>query len=916
MSITSEAETSLAEQPAPNTAEAADGHQHVASGPSVTGETSTDRQRLHLALAVGNVFTWEVDLATDALTCSPNVAEILGFPVGPTLDSAMSLVHPDDRADLQQWFQRGTAGRPEFDAEFRLVHPQTGDQVWVRSRGCHVPVDGASDRFIGASQQITDQKRQEMHATFLTAIQRDLSGSADEEAIPRAVAERIARYFDFALLTLVEGDANGDPTTVIYRHGPDDGQTVDIVDAVQPAGTLVPSLRARQTVTIDDALLEPGELSGTAPFEGGAMRSAILVPSAGNRRWTLLLGGYRRQPCHWRKDEIETLEDVTARLRLRLERVRSEAARRASDMRYRTLTGSIAEGFCVIEMLFDDDGTPVDYRFLEVNPAFERQTGLRQVEGKRILEIAPAHEAHWFEIYGRVAITGEPVSFEQEATAIGGRWFEVDAVRLGDPANRHVAVIFRDITERKRADDAVRESEARLRRAIAIETVGVVFFRDDGVITYANDAFLRMSGYTTEDVGSGEVRWDTITPPEWMPRTREANEEFAGTGRMAPFEKEYLRKDGSRWWSLCAATRLDAREGVKFIIDITGSKRATAEQARLAAMVDFSRDAFIGTEVDGTITSWNPAATRLFGYTAEEAVGMNVLVLIPPGQAHERERIVDQLQRGEVPAPLETQRLRKNGSRIDVEIRPSHIRDAAGRLAGVAIVATDATERRRLERAQEDFLAMASHDLRSPVTVLRGRAQWMKRRKTYDEAGINVILDQARRIERLTDDLREIVRLEAGKIDLERTMIDLRKLVSDAADRLRIQQTTDRVRVITPAAPIAGLWDRDRIGQILDNLLENAAKYADAESTITVEVSRAENEARISVMDRGPGIAPAELSRLFDRFYRVDGAGAAGGLGLGLYISRMLVEAQGGRIWAESTLGQGSTFTATLPIAS
>ncbi len=446
--------------------------------------------------------------------------------------------------------------------------------------------------------------------------------------------------------------------------------------------------------------------------------------------------------------------------------------------------------------------------------------------------------------------------------------------------------------------------------------MGVVFFRDDGVITYANDAFLRMSGYTTEDVGSGEVRWDTITPPEWMPRTREANEEFAGTGRMAPFEKEYLRKDGSRWWSLCAATRLDAREGVKFIIDITGSKRATAEQARLAAMVDFSRDAFIGTEVDGTITSWNPAATRLFGYTAEEAVGMNVLVLIPPGQAYERERIVDQLQRGEVPAPLETQRLRKDGSRIDVEIRPSHIRDAAGRLAGVAIVATDATERRRLERAQEDFLAMASHDLRSPVTVLRGRAQLMKRRKTYDEAGINVILDQARRIERLTDDLREIVRLEAGKIDLERTMIDLRKLVSDAADRLRIQQTTDRVRVITPAAPIAGLWDRDRIGQILDNLLENAAKYADAESTITVEVSRAENEARISVMDRGPGIAPAELSRLFDRFYRVDGAGAAGGLGLGLYISRMLVEAQGGRIWAESTLGQGSTFTATLPIAS
>ncbi|MDQ3541928.1 MAG: PAS domain S-box protein, partial [Chloroflexota bacterium] len=652
-----------------------------------------------------------------------------------------------------------------------------------------------------------------------------------------------------------------------------------------------------------------------ALVDAGAGLSGILVPHAIDGRPTFVLGAYRLAPRRWRNDEIETLRDLAGRVYVRLERVRADEAHRTNEARYRTLFESIDEGFCVIEMLFDGDGVPIDYRFLEVNPAFERQSGLHAAEGKRMRELVPAHEAHWFEIYGRVATSGEPASFVERATALGGRWFDVDAVRLGDPASRNVAVIFTDITKRKRADDALRESEARLRRAIEIETVGVIFFRVDGAITYANDAFLRMSGYRAADVANGEVRWDTMTPPEWMPRTREAVDEFVTIGRMSPYEKEYIRKDGSRWWSLCAATRLDDHEGIKFIVDITSSKVATAEQARLAAMVDSSRDAFIGTDVNGIITSWNPAAMKLYGYTAEEAVGRNVSILMPPDSAHERDGMLDQVRRGEDPSPLETQQRRKDGSWVDVELRPSRILDTAGHFAGVAVVASDATERRRLERAQDDFLAMASHDLRSPVTVVRGRAQMMQRRRAYDEGGINVILDQTRRIERLTDDLQELVRLEAGKIEIARTTIDLGELATEAADRLRIQHDARRMRVVTSGAPVIGQWDRDRIGQILDNLLENAAKYTDEASEIVVTVTGTESEARVSITDRGPGISADAASRLFERFYRVDESGATAGLGLGLYIARMLAEAQGGRIWVESELGTGSTFTVALPLA-
>ena len=134
---------------------------------------------------------------------------------------------------------------------------------------------------------------------------------------------------------------------------------------------------------------------------------------------------------------------------------RAERALVRSEEQYRALFTSIDEGYCVIEMLYDDD-RPVDYRFLEVNPAFEEHTGLRDATGKRVRELAPGHEAHWFETYGRVAETGEPTRFENEAKAMGGRWFDVYAFRLGEPEERKVAVLFTDITERKRLERTLR----------------------------------------------------------------------------------------------------------------------------------------------------------------------------------------------------------------------------------------------------------------------------------------------------------------------------------------------------------------------------------------------------------------------------------------------------------------------------
>jgi PAS domain S-box-containing protein len=147
-------------------------------------------------------------------------------------------------------------------------------------------------------------------------------------------------------------------------------------------------------------------------------------------------------------------------------RLRSRAAEDLhwSEERYRTLFNSLDEGFCVVGMIFDDQDRPVDYRFLEINPSFENQTGLHDAVGKRMLELAPKHEAHWFETYGRIALTGEPVRFQNRAEQLH-RWYDVYAFRFGDPRNRQVAILFNDISERKRAEASLLERTAQLEAA-------------------------------------------------------------------------------------------------------------------------------------------------------------------------------------------------------------------------------------------------------------------------------------------------------------------------------------------------------------------------------------------------------------------------------------------------------------------
>jgi PAS domain S-box-containing protein len=453
-------------------------------------------------------------------------------------------------------------------------------------------------------------------------------------------------------------------------------------------------------------------------------------------------------------------------------------------------------------------------------------------------------------------------------------------------------------------------AEARYRGLFEGVADAILAIDVEGRFRDVNAAAIELLGYQREELlGS---RLADLVPPGadataldvlWRPQ--------AGSWRG---ELELRRKDGLVIPVEARTTLIDLPAGpvsLSVVRDISERHRAAIDRQRLAAIVDSSDDVIIGKTLDGTVTSWNQAAERLYGYSAEEMIGQSIARIFPPERIDEFRDFMDRLSRGELISHHDAVRVTKEGKRIDISVSISPVTDAAGLIVGAATIAQDISERKRIEATQRDFLAMISHDLRSPLAVIRASAQLLHRRGEYREATVETIMAYADRMARLIDDLSDVVRLDEGRIPLQREPLDLVALARECALAAEKQSEHHSVRVEAPGAPICGDWDRVRLSQVVENLLGNALKHGAEEGEIVVQVEERGDEARLSVRDSGPGIDAQHVPHLFERFYQANARFS--GLGLGLYISRILVEAHGGRIWVESRPGQGSNFTIALP---
>jgi len=480
------------------------------------------------------------------------------------------------------------------------------------------------------------------------------------------------------------------------------------------------------------------------------------------------------------------------------------------------------------------------------------------------------------------------------------------------------------------------------------------------------------------------------------------------------------------------------------------SQRIQAEEMKyqLAAIVESSVDAIIGTTLDGTITSWNKGAESLYGYKEKEAVKKHITLIIPPELRKEEEKLIRLLRKGRYIDHYETVRVAKSGKRIQVSLTISPIRNAQGVITGISKIARDITqqkkseialkeseerlrlaleagkigvwdwnipqdiltwtenvytshgvspknfpltfanyikmvhpddtdrvkkaikeslngnvpykiefriirpdgnirwvstsaiisrdkkgkafrmlgatiditERKQLDQEKSDFLSMASHELKTPLTSMKifidllqaNKDNYVTEKQKYY---ISRIRDQADRLNELTRDLLDVSRIETGKLKLNKETFRIDELVRDTVES--IQPSTNNHEIfIQEHIPVTILADRYRIYQVLVNLLTNAIKYSGSGKKIIVSIQQKAKEVIVSVQDFGIGIKKSKQDKIFDRLYQVTDPEEKTypGLGLGLYISKEIIDRHKGRIWVESEKNKGSTFSFSLPI--
>jgi len=363
-----------------------------------------------------------------------------------------------------------------------------------------------------------------------------------------------------------------------------------------------------------------------------------------------------------------------------------------------------------------------------------------------------------------------------------------------------------------------------------------------------------------------------------------------------------------------------------------------ADLQRLAAIVEWSNDPIIGKDLDGIITSWNPAAERLYGFSAEEAVGRSIRIIIPVDRNHEEDETLARLRRGEQISNFETVRVTKDGRLVDVSLSISPIRDSSGMIIGASKITRDLTplrllatdlERQVRERTAdlqaanarlEAFAFSVAHDLRAPLRGMHGFAQALL--EDYggrlDEVGRDYarrVVQEAIALDTLIQDLLAYGRL--AHVQLATAPVEL-SAVLDSALHVVQPEAQERAAVIDiePHLPIV-TGNRSVLVQVFSNLLSNAIKFGGPTPHVRVWAERRSNDiAHVWVEDRGIGIAPEHQERIFAVFERLHGVEAYPGTGIGLAIVRKGIERLGGRVGVESAEGKGSRFWIELPVAA
>lgn len=489
--------------------------------------------------------------------------------------------------------------------------------------------------------------------------------------------------------------------------------------------------------------------------------------------------------------------------------------------------------------------------------------------------------------------------------------------------------VLRDISERQLAN----EKQATLTAIVATSDDAIVSKTLQGIITSWNLAAERMFGYSAQEAVGQHI--SLIIPPERLGEEDFIIGQIVQGRKVDHFETIRCTKDGRDIHiSVTVSPVIDAAGKIigasKVARDISVAKQFGEKQGMLAAIISSSDDTIVSKTLEGNITSWNRAAERMFGYTEAEALGKHISLIIPQERLNEETYIIDQVSRGNKVDHFQTVRVAKDGRLIPISLSVSPIIDENGQIIGASKIARDISEQvatqaekarlyeeiKALNDKKDEFIGLASHELKTPLTSIQAYLQILngnlseERRKEF----VQKAAQQVKKLNSLVSDLLDISKIEAGELRIDPASFDLYQLTRDATELIKAANPQYQLNFNSDVDVLVVHGDAQRIEQVILNLLTNAVRYSGNSREIDVSLSMAEGAARLAVRDRGIGIPAGQLEQIFSRFYRVGENKQISGLGLGLYLSKQIIDRHNGRIWAESEPGKGSVFYFTLPI--
>ena len=843
-------------------------------------------------------------------------------------------------------------------------------------------------------QTTVDEVRQFLGAdrVFMYRFQPDFSGVI--------AVESVNGEFTSILQSQVEDDCFKENFGEDYRQG-----RIQVVENIYTAGL----------TDCHRALLEQFQIQAN-----------LVVPILqGESLWGLLVVNQCSDSRPWQSLEIELLKDLSTQVGIALQqaelyqkaqtelaqRKQIEAELRRSEERFRTSVENMLDCFGVYTAIRNDQGEIVDFRidYLNHGACVSNQMAPEDQISQNLLDILPGHqESGLFDEYCQVVETGESLVkdsliyediFGQQKLA---RAFDIRAAKLGDG----FVATWRDITDRKQAEEALAINEARLQGFVDANVVGILQGDIYGNIYRANDELLRIIGYSREELERGELRWIDMTPAEYLPIDEQAIAEARERGACTPYEKEYIRKDGSRvpvllGYSLVGEAQ---EETVVFVLDLSDRKRT---EERLLRSEDRLRMALEAAQL-GT-WDWHIQTNRLIWddrckaiFDIPEDAEVNIDGFFASVHPEDRSQVNDTIQTALMPESdghfeLEFRTLgRADSPSRWIASKGQAYFSASGSPQRFIGTVRDITEQKQAEaerekllsreqaarvsaeranRVKDEFLAILSHELRSPLNPILGWTKMLQTRKLDEDKKQRALETIERNVKlqtQLIDDLLDIARILRGKLKLEVVPIELASVIEAAVE---VVQTSAEAKSITLQTTIIDhcqtRGDAGRLQQIIWNLLSNAIKFTPSGGRIEVrleQVAGREQEsestrerdgetvdlrdreligsttppphhpttlhpsthspihpstsptpryAQISVTDTGRGINPNFLPHIFESFRQEDTSITRqyGGLGLGLSIVKYLVDAHGGTITADSPgEGLGATFIVYLPM--